>query len=130
MLDHASLFRFEPIESEQLARAAFPLAHAARRTLTLTAWRRRIEKLRRRGAAGLESGHVAVMSARGAVLAIFAFVIEPPAAIARSGDTKRKLVINEWIACDLPGFDPQSVIASGLPRMAEICRCAEVMWRI
>lgn len=139
MANAAPLFRFEPIDSETLARAAYPLVHSVRKGLSLNQWRRQVNALRRKGHAGLECGYMAVVSARGAVLAIFAFAIESmktdtcktehtdeAGTDSDGARNRRRLIISEVIGCHLPGFDPEALLAQERQRLAARCRCDEV----
>jgi hypothetical protein len=124
------LFRFEPIDSDLLARAAFPLAQAVSRDISLKEWRDQLGRFRKRGVEGLERGHMAVISARGAVLAVFAFVVESAkSAISASEPCQRRLVITDVIGCRLPGFDPEAIVTLEKSRLAATCHCADVLRR-
>jgi hypothetical protein len=138
--DEAPFFRFELIDTESRACAAFPLVQAACKRLSLEEWHHQIRSLSQQGSAGHEGGHMAVISPRGAVLAIFSFVIEGnwpesplntsitrPASREPQPQPLRRLVIRKVIGCHLPGFDPEAIIVQEGQRLAATCQCDEVM---
>jgi hypothetical protein len=125
------LFRFEPIDSEMLARAAFPLAQSVSRSMSLKEWRSQLGRFRKgQGAGGPEQGHLAVISARGAVLAVYAFIVENAKdAICASDPNRRRMVITDIIGCRMPGFDPEAIVLQEKARIAASCRCGDVLRR-
>ena len=128
MQELTPLFRFEPIDSEKLARAAFPLAQATGQDCSYKAWRARIDRFRKGGAMGPEQGHLAVVSARGAVLAVLAFmIVEAKDAITAAGQGGKRLVVTDIIGCRMPGFHPEEVLFQEKARLLATCGCSEVI---
>jgi hypothetical protein len=126
--DLTPLFRFEPIDSDKLARAAFPLAHALGQYDSYKDWRARIERFRKGGGQERQQGHLAIVSARGAVLAVLAFmIVEVKDAIAATGPADKRLVVTDIIGCRLPGFDPEEVLFLEKARLLATCGCSEVV---
>jgi hypothetical protein len=122
------LFRFEPIESDRLARAAYPLAQATGQNGSYKQWRARIERFRKGGAKGREQGHLAVISARGAVLAVLGFmIVEAKDAMAAAVPCARRLVVTDIIGCRLPGFDPEEILFQERALLLASCGCVEIV---